>query len=167
MKKHDIPFTRNTSRRSFLKHGTVAAGAATMGAGVLGKALPALSQEVDDGGGKPNRGDIAILRFLQALETIEADLWRQYAELGGPSVATQTQGLSTNDLKDQNGNRVTTGLAPLYIGGLLILDTDMPQYILDNTDDEFSHETWLKTTWLRKARISWNSTNSRIFHPAR
>jgi|GEM_PF-109046 hypothetical protein len=144
MKKHDIPFTRNTSRRSFLKHGTVAAGAATMGAGVLGKALPALSQEVDDGGGKPNRGDIAILRFLQALETIEADLWRQYAELGGPSVATQTQGLSTNDLKDQNGNRVTTGLAPLYIGGLLILDTDMPQYILDNTDDEFSHETWLK-----------------------
>jgi len=26
----------------------------------------------------------------------------------------------------------------------LVLDSDMPQYILDNTDDEFSHELWLK-----------------------
>jgi len=115
-----------------------------MSASMLASAVPVLGQETDDGGGRPNKGDIAILRFLQALETIEADLWRQYAELGGPSVATQTQGLSPNDLKDQNGKPVTTGLASLYIGGLLILDGDMPQYIADNTDDEFTHEVWLK-----------------------
>ena len=144
MKKHDNLFTQNTSRRSFLTKGTVAAGAATMSASMLASAVPVLGQETDDGGGRPNKGDIAILRFLQALETIEADLWRQYAELGGPSVATQTQGLSPNDLKDQNGKPVTTGLASLYIGGLLILDGDMPQYIADNTDDEFTHEVWLK-----------------------
>jgi len=144
MNKHDNLFTQNTSRRSFLSKGTVAAGAATMGASMLGSAVPVFGQEIDDGGGRPNKGDIAILRFLQALETIEADLWRQYAELGGPSVATQTQGLSPTDLKDQNNKPVTTGLASLYIDGLLILDGDMPQYISDNTDDEFSHEVWLK-----------------------
>ena len=144
MKKHDNLFTQNTSRRSFLTKGTVAAGAATMSASMLGSAVPMLGQETDDGGGRPNKGDIAILRFLQALETIEADLWRQYAELGGPSIVTKTQGLSPTDLKDQNGKAVTTGLASLYIDGLLILDGDMPQYIADNTDDEFTHEVWLK-----------------------
>jgi len=145
MKKNDNLFTRNASRRAFLTTGTVMAGAATVGASAFGKAIPAFAgDEFDDGGGKPNKGDIAILRFLQALETIEADLWRQYAELGGPSVATDTQGLSPIDLTDQNGKPVVTGLAPLYIGGLLILDSDMPQYIADNTDDEFSHEVWLK-----------------------
>jgi hypothetical protein len=145
MKKTNFPFASNTSRRAFLTKGTAAVGAATVGATAFGKALPAFAgNEQDDGGGLPNRGDIAILRFLQALETIEADLWRQYAELGGPSAATGTQGLSTNDLKDQNGKVVPTGLAPLYIGGLLILDGDMPQYIADNTDDEFSHEIWLR-----------------------
>jgi hypothetical protein len=30
-----------------------------------------------------NAGDVAILRFLAAAELIEADLWTQYAELGG------------------------------------------------------------------------------------
>jgi hypothetical protein len=145
MKKTDVPVVKNPGRRSFLTKGTLAAGAATMGAATLARTLPAFARdEQDDGGGRPNKGDIAILRFLQALETIEADLWRQYAELGGPSVATGTQGLSPNDLRDQNGNPVPTGLAPLYIGGLLILDSDMPQYIGDNTDDEFSHEVWLK-----------------------
>jgi len=145
MKKMEGVFVRNPGRRSFLTKGTLAAGAATVGAATLGKSFSAFGRdEQDDGGGKPNKGDIAILRFLQALETIEADLWRQYAELGGPSAATGTQGLSANDLKDQKGNAIPTGLAPLYIGGLLILDGDMPQYIADNTDDEFSHEVWLK-----------------------
>jgi hypothetical protein len=47
-------------------------------------------------------------------------------------------------LKDQNGNPVTTGLAGLYIQALQLLDGDMPQYIVDNTDDEFSHASFLK-----------------------
>jgi hypothetical protein len=105
---------------------------------LLGKGLPALAD--DDNPGRLSRGDAAILRFLQALETLEADLWRQYAELGGAT----NQGISPIDLKDQNGNPVVTGLASLYVAGLTLLDADMPQYIVDNTDDEFSHASFLK-----------------------
>jgi len=99
----------------------------------------------EENSGSLTRGDAAILRFLQALETIEADLWRQYAELGGASVASGTAGNSPIDLVDQNGKAIPTGIAALYIAGLQILDTDMPQYIVDNTDDEFSHELFLKS----------------------
>jgi len=138
MKKEVNLFTKGSSRRTFLKNGAVA-GAATVGAGLLAKGLPAFAGE-DETPGSLTRGDAAILRFLQALETIEADLWRQYAELGGAT----NQGISPIDLKDQNGNPVVTGLAPLYVGGLQLLDGDMPQYIVDNTDDEFSHASFLK-----------------------
>ena len=139
MKEMGKMFSSTTNRRKFLKNGAVAAGAATVGAGLLGNGLPAFAHD-DDDSGSLTRGDAAILRFLQALETIEADLWRQYAELGGAT----NQGVSPIDLVDQNGNPVTTGLAPLYVAGLQILDGDMPQYIADNTDDEFSHASFLK-----------------------
>lgn len=143
MKKQDSVFSRKASRRAFLTKGSMAAGLAATGVGALGGGFPALARE-DETPGSLTRGDAAILRFLQALETIEADLWKQYAELGGASVGTGTAGVSPIDLTDQNGNPVTTGLAPLYIGGLQILDGDMPQYIVDNTDDEFSHASFLK-----------------------
>jgi hypothetical protein len=139
MKEKSTLFSRSSNRRAFLKNGTVAASAATVGAGLLGKGLPAFAQD-EESGGRLNRGDAAILRFLQALETLEADLWRQYAELGGAT----NQGVSPIDIKDQNGNSVVTGLAPLYVSALQQLDGDMPQYIADNTDDEFSHEAFLK-----------------------
>jgi hypothetical protein len=84
------------------------------------------------------KGDIAILTFLSALEQVEADLWIQYAELGGAT----NQGLSGIDLQ-LNGQKINTGLAPAYITGLLVLDGDMPQYIVDNTDDEISHHQFL------------------------
>src|SRR2546425_8682980 len=81
MKKEGNMFTKGSTRRSFLKNGTVA-GAATMGAGLLaGKTLAFDQQESDSA--PITKGDIAILRFLQALEQVEEDLWRQYAELGG------------------------------------------------------------------------------------
>jgi hypothetical protein len=81
MKEMGKLFPGRTNRRSFLKGGTVAAGAATLGAGVLPGKTFAFSRE-DDGDRAPiTRGDIAILRFLQALEQVEEDLWRQYAEL--------------------------------------------------------------------------------------
>jgi len=144
MRKNDGSFTRHTSRRSFLTKGTAALGAAAaVGTGALGKAMPAFADD-QGGNGSLNRGDIAILRFLQALETIEADLWRQYAELGGPTAATGSLGLAGVDLQDPNGQPIPTGIAPLYTLGLQILDSDMPQYIADNTDDEFSHESFLK-----------------------
>jgi hypothetical protein len=128
-----------SNRRSFLKKGVVAAGAATMGVGLLKSPARAFAQEHEDGNGRVNRGDAAILRFLQALETIEADLWRQYAELGGAGANTPgTTGNSPIDLS------FPTALAPLYIAGLQQLDGDMPQYIDDNTDDELSHESFLR-----------------------
>jgi hypothetical protein len=124
-----------TTRRSFLKKGAVAAGAATFGGALLGSAGTVFAGE-DEASGSLSKGDAAILRFLQALETIEADLWRQYAELGG--AGPTTAGVSPIDLPFPNG------LADLYVAGLQQLDGDMPQYISDNTDDELSHESFLK-----------------------
>ena len=136
MKKKDSQVSAGapSNRRSFLKRSVAAAGAATMGVGLFGKKASAFAgQEVSSG--RLNKGDIAILRFLQAFETIEADLWRQYAELGGAGPANS--GVSPIDLPFPNG------LAPLYITGLLQLDGDMPQYISDNTDDELTHSSFL------------------------
>jgi hypothetical protein len=116
------------NRRSFLKTGITAAGAATIGAGLLGSRLPAFGQERDRDGDL-TKGDIAILKFLNALEQIEADLWIQYSELGG----TQD-----NEVSGVSGGN------PLYTAALTILDGDMAQYIHDNTDDEISHAAFLK-----------------------
>jgi hypothetical protein len=128
MTKEGNVFTKGSTRRSFLKNGTVA-GAATMGAGLLpGKAL-AFDREDEDGRAPITKGDISILRFLQALEAVEEDLWRQYAELGGT--------------QDNEFSGLTGGNAP-YTQALQLLDGDMPQYIHDNTDDEISHARFLK-----------------------
>ena len=139
MKEKGRVLSSPKNRRAFLKNGMVAAGAATMGAGLLAGGLPALAQE--EGSGSLTKGDAAILRFLQALETLEADLWRQYAELGG---ATNQPGASPIDVPFPGFGTFPTGLASLYVAGLQQLDMDMPQYIFDNTDDEFSHEAFLK-----------------------
>jgi Ferritin-like domain len=136
MKEKSTLFLKNTYRRAFLKNGTVAAGAATIGAGLLANTGSAFGQ--DDGGLPITTGDIAILRFLSALEQVEADLWIQYAELGGAT----NQGLSPIDLV-QNGRTISTGLAANYVTALQVLDGDMPQYIVDNTDDEISHHSFL------------------------
>jgi len=137
MKEKGSVFSGAKNRRSFLKNSMVAAGAATMGAALLPGTSAAFGQE-DDDHSPITKGDIAILTFLSALEQVEADLWIQYAELGGAT----NQGLSPIDLQ-QNGKKIVTGLAPAYITGLLVLDGDMPQYIADNTDDEISHHAFL------------------------
>jgi hypothetical protein len=92
----------------------------------------------DDFSGKLSRGDASILRFLCAAEILESDLWEQYWELGG------------NQMADFASKNPATGVAPTptggntpYTNGLLVLDGDMPQYIQDNTDDEFSHANFL------------------------
>src|ERR1700760_3292436 len=84
----------------------------------------ALGQEQEE----LTKGDVSILRFLNALKQIEADLWIQYSELGG----TQD-----NEVSGVNGGNVP------YTQALQILDGDMPQYIHDNTDDEISHSRFL------------------------
>jgi Ferritin-like domain len=120
-------FTKGSSRRSFLKNGTVA-GAASVGAGLLATKSFAFDHEDDGDRSSITRGDIAILKFLQALEQVEEDLWRQYAELGGT--------------QDNEFTGLTGGNAA-YTQALQILDGDMPQYIHDNTDDEISHARFL------------------------
>jgi hypothetical protein len=135
-----ISSTRN-NRRSFLKNGMVAAGAVTVGAG-LASAPRAFADEGSDRA-PVTKGDIAILTFLSALEQVEADLWIQYAELGGPTPNVPSSiGLSRIDLQ-LNGKAITTGLSTGYITALQVLDGDMPQYIADNTDDEISHHRFL------------------------
>ena len=111
-------FGSKTNRRSFLRNGTVAAGAATLASSLLSSRSFAREEEKD--GAPITKGDIAILRFLQALEQVETDLWQQYSELGG----TQD-----NEVSGVNGGN--------------LLDADMPQYIHDNTDDEISHAAFL------------------------
>ena len=153
MKNNESIIKRSANRRMFLKNGMVAAGAAGVGASLLtGKALAFDREDDDDDRAPITKGDIAILRFLQALETVEDDLWRQYAELGG---------LATKEF-----NGFTTGNAP-YTNSLLKLDGDMPQYINDNTDDEISHQRFLgnylaskgvKSTDLSKFRVIDGST---------
>jgi len=137
MKKSESSVKHATNRRAFLTNGMIAAGAATMGAALLPGTPAAFGREEDDHA-PITKGDIAILTFLSALEQVEADLWIQYAELGGAT----NQGKSPIDL-ELNGQKIITGLAPAYITGLLVLDGDMPQYIADNTDDEISHHRFL------------------------
>jgi hypothetical protein len=133
MKDNGSVFGGAKNRRSFLKNGVAVAGAASMAAALLPGTASAFGGDQNDDRAGITKGDIAILTFLSALEQVEADLWIQYAELGG---ATK-QGKSPIDIPFK------TGLAPDYITGLLVLDGDMPQYIADNTDDEISHHSFL------------------------
>src|SRR5580693_4215140 len=123
-------FNRKSNRRKFLKNGMIAAGAATVGAGLLPGKLSAFARDNDEQDNRApiTKGDIAILTFLSALEQIEEDLWLQYSELGG----TQD-----NEVSGLNGGN------SLYTAALQILDGDMAQYIHDNTDDEISHHRFL------------------------
>jgi hypothetical protein len=120
MKSTEDVLQRPVNRRSFLKNGAIAAGAATVGVGLLSHGLAAFAQQ-PTASGSPTKGDIAILRFLAAAELIESDLWQQYAELGGV-----TQGTQNN-----------------YQLALQYLDGDGSQYISSNTLDEVSHAKFL------------------------
>jgi len=113
--------TPRSSRRSFLLTGAAAGAATIAGERLLADPAPAHAS----GGLTP--GDAAILRFLGALETLETDLWQQYNELGG---------VQDSEVPGGSGN-------PDYTAALAVLDSDMAQYIHDNTDDEFTHFTFL------------------------
>lgn len=108
-----VHWRRVVGRRSFLKGVGLAGAAALPGSALLTDGAFASTSAL-------TKGDVAILRFLAAAELIESDLWTQYAELGGVN----------------GGN-------PAYMAALQNLDSDMPQYIADNTDDELSHAAFL------------------------
>src|SRR5438067_3203244 len=120
LEKRNKPRKLSISRRSFLGK-TIALGAGTVGAGLLGSVRTAKAS------GGLSAGDAALLRFPAALETIEADFWIQYNELGG---------IQDAEVPGGTGN-------PDYTEALAVLDEDMDQYIHDNTDDEFTHFSFL------------------------
>jgi hypothetical protein len=115
---------RPVNRRSFMKSGLLAGGAAAVGAGWLANKSSAQER------GRLNQGDAAILRFLAAAELIESDLWTQYSELGG---------IGNLPPIEVNPNE---SLNP-YQSALSNLDPDGPQYIASNTLDEISHATFI------------------------
>jgi TAT (twin-arginine translocation) pathway signal sequence len=137
-------------RRSFLKGLGVSGAAATLGAGIMAKGIPALA---DERHGSITKGDAAILRFLAAAEIIESDLWLQYQELGG----TQDNEVSTLASKLIPGYPAQpTGGNPIYMQDLLPLDSDMSQYIHDNTEDELSHEVFINAYLASKGAATVN-----------
>ncbi len=120
---------KSLDRRSFMRSGLLAGGAATIGAGMLAKGTSVRAQD-RDGDSNLGAGDIVILRFLAAAELIEADLWTQYAELGG---------IGDNQPIEIDPNQQLNA----YQSALSNLDSDGPQYITSNTLDEVSHATFL------------------------
>ncbi len=106
-----------SSRRSFL----AGAGAAALGAGMFADVPLASARR------RLSAGDEALLRFPAALETIEADFWQQYNELGG---------VQDREVPGGSGS-------PEYTAALSVLDADMAQYVHDNTDDEITHFMFL------------------------
>ena len=119
-----------TNRRSFLKNTVTAAGVATVGTGLLTNASSVLADEgFEERRDRLTRGDAAMLRFAAAAEILETDFWVQYNELAGIQDKEFPGGGGT-------GN-------PAYTAALNVLDSDMAQYVHDNTDDEFTHQNFL------------------------
>ena len=115
-------------RRSFVKKSLTAAGAATLGAGMLSHGTSAFAEEQrEESSGSLDQGDASILRFLAAAEILETDLWQQYNELGG---------IQDSEVPGGSGN-------PIYTAAVAVLDADMAQYIHDNTEDELTHEVFI------------------------
>src|SRR5690348_2278308 len=121
-------FNAPSARRSFLKKG-LAAGAAGAGIAFLANSPSVLAhtEGTDASNGNLTKGDAALLRFAAAAEILETDFWVQYNELGGVQDREERSG---------SGN-------PAYTAALSKLDSDMAQYIHDNTDDEFTHQNFL------------------------
>jgi hypothetical protein len=113
----------HADRRSFSKTGAITGTALVSGASAMVQQVVA----EDDSKRRPTEGDIAILRFLSAVEQIESDLWQQYNELGG---------IQDSEVPGGSGSGA-------YTAALKNLDGDMDQYIHDNTEDEFSHHAFL------------------------
>src|SRR5438876_1131119 len=123
------------NRRSFVKNGLTAAGAATVGAGLLANGSSALAEKgPEEHSGRLTPGDAALLRFAAAAEILETDFWVQYNELGG---------IQDSEVPGGSGN-------PAYTEALEVLDEDMAVYIHDNTDDEFTHQNFLNAYLISK-----------------
>src|SRR6266853_442773 len=126
------PQTKHTrSRRRFLYQGLSVGGVGAVGVGILAGGIPAFADEKRSA---LTKGDVAILRFLSAAEILETDLWQQYNELGG---------IQDSEVPGGSGS-------PAYIQALSVLDADMSQYIHDNTEDEFTHFSFINAYLVSK-----------------
>jgi hypothetical protein len=116
----------NRMRRRSFMKGLTAAGA--------GLLLPGAGLAERDRQGdhklRISDGDADILRFLAAAEILETDLWQQYTEL-----------------VDQEGP---------YRDALETIDDEMPSYISQNTNDEFSHQDFLNALLVKLHRTPVN-----------
>jgi Ferritin-like domain len=123
-----LPLSHGLRRRAFL--GRMLTGAALLAPGTALLAKPGKSKGK---GHKPHNengiteGDAALLRFAAAAEILETDFWVQYNELAG-----------IPDVEVPGGTPITA-----YQNAIAQLDSDMAQYIHDNTEDEFTHFTFL------------------------
>ena len=128
MEENEQALPMMTNRRSFLK-GVALGGAGTLGAGLVstGMLTSTFVHAESANNASVTKGDVAILRFLAAVELIEADLWQQYNELAG-----------IQDSEVPGGSGSAT-----YATAIQQLDTDMAQYIHDNTEDEISHAAFI------------------------
>jgi len=128
------PNGNSISRRSFINKGLAAgAGAAAMGL-MVNNANADKGSDMGPEKGKLTPGDADILRFLAAAEILETDAWQQYNELGG---------IQDSEVPGGSGS-------PAYAAALAVLDSDMSQYIHDNTEDEFTHFTFLNAYLVSK-----------------
>ena len=97
------------ARRRFIK------GLAVGGAALL--PIRAAGANGRQGHNHVSKGDVAMLRFLAAAETLETDAWQQYTELA-------------------NNN-------PPYMAALQAIDGDMPAYLAQQTADSASHAEFI------------------------
>jgi hypothetical protein len=117
------------NRRSFLRNGLTAAGVAASGTALLSDSNSLFADDDEHGNHNERitKGDAALLRFAAAAEILETDFWVQYNEQAG---------VQDSEEPDGTGN-------PLFTAALSQLDSDMAQYVHDNTDDEFTHQNFL------------------------
>jgi hypothetical protein len=132
--RRGISIEASLDRRSFLRNSAVFGLTTAVGAGLLENTPSA--QGANTASGSLTSGDAALLRFAAAAEILETDFWVQYNELGG---------VQDHEFPGAGG----TGNAD-YTGALSKLDTDMSQYVHDNTDDEFTHQNFLNAYLMSK-----------------
>ena len=117
-----LPTSNPMARRSFLRR--MGLGAVTLGPGVALVSAASKAFAESDG---ITEGDAALLRFAAAAEILETDLWCSTTSSGASRTAKFQAGVGTRLTPPRF--RSSTGYGP---------------YIHDNTDDEFTHQNFLK-----------------------
>jgi hypothetical protein len=103
--------------------GGLEASVAAAGAMLIRARSTSFGQKLDYTNDRLTKGEIAILRFLTAIELIEIDLWQQYDELGGATTAQQSD----------------------YQLALQFLNRLGSKFITANAVNEIEHSTFLRT----------------------